>query len=109
MTNGTEGISEELSARAIFNRIVKGQIVRIPNDPVLANQLKNHLNVIKCREARVFRDLGLDFISSVISVVQFLQLTEVGNYEGYEIKLIAPKKRKKYSVFIVKDEQPNPL
>jgi len=106
--------SKELTAREIFNRIVKGQTVRIPHDPVLANQLKNHLNVIKCREAKVFRDLGLDFISSIISVVaietpQFIYdpKNPINCIAHYEIKLIAPKKRRKYSVFIIKNEESN--
>lgn len=113
-------LSRELTAREIFNRIVKGQVVRIPNDPGLAKQLYNHLNVIKSREKRIFADLGLDFISSVISVTHFkkagdwiksesnpeinIQLFD----EWYEVKLIAPKKRRKYTTFIIQPDEPSP-
>ena len=69
------------------------------------------MNVIKSREAKLFRDLGLDFTSSIISVTQSpvvindLQKTITGGY--YEIKLIAPKKRKTYPAFVVKKDEPN--
>lgn len=122
-------LNKELSAREIWNRILKGEIVRIPNDPIVASQLKNHLNVIKSREKKLFLDLGLDFISSVISVecvpiVQYFDEqkqawldTKPGQalplpichkaIDLYEVKLIAPKKRNKYSCFVIKEEQEN--
>jgi len=91
---------------------MKGQIVRIPNDPVLAKQLHNHLNVIKSREKKLFLDLGLDFISSVISVQEWKQIPNrkfeaseliLSEVIGYEIKLVAPKKRRTYPAFVVKE------
>lgn len=101
-------LSRELTAREIFNRIVKGQVVRIPNDPGLAKQLYNHLNVIKSREKRIFADLGLDFISSVISVEPFGKHLNPETFDGFEIKLIAPKKRRKYTTFIIQPNEPSP-
>lgn len=100
--------ARELTAREIFNRIVKGQTVRIPNDPGLAQQLKNHLNVIKSREKKLFESLQLDFISSVVSVEIFppQQIGEKYIVAGYcEIKLVAPKKRRKYTTFLI--HEPN--
>lgn len=126
----SEEIHKELSAREIFNRIVKGQVIRIPNDPELASQLFNHLNVIKSREARIFRDLGLDFISSIISIepiqlpsehsidlpIKPGQLIPIADESFpiqmdcyYEIKLKAPKIKKKYPSFIVKKDEPNSI
>lgn len=116
-------LSKELTAREIFNRIVKGQVVRIPNDPALAKQLYNHLNVIKSREKRIFADLGLDFISSVISV-EFvekpinkpgqviptnnpLHIFRTPKEFFFEVKLIAPKKRRKYTAFIIQPDEPS--
>lgn len=107
-----------LTARQIFEKIVKGHTVRIPNDPILANQLKNHLNVIKSREKKYFLDLGLDFISSVISVTEIKEPFKLLNpkdnsvliipgqfkYLGYDIKLVAPKIRRKYTAFVIKDD-----
>lgn len=111
---------KELTARQIFNRIIKGEVVRIPNDPILAKQLQNHLNVIKSREARIFRDLGLDFISAVISVEAVIPpyklipvkdikeaYTVVSELDYYEIKIKAPKIKKKFTTFIVKDNEPS--
>lgn len=95
-------LARELTAREIFNRIVKGQVVRIPNDPVAAQQLKNHLNVIKSREKRIFADLGLDFLSSVVSVLS------TPEQDAFEVKLIAPKKRRKYTTFLINHE-PSPV
>jgi hypothetical protein len=128
MNNLPTGVEKELSAREIFNRIVKGQVVRISNDPVLAKQLLNHLNVIKSREKRIFADLGLDFISSVISVVEikspplkvinpdqevdapdYIELRGSEKVIAYEVKLIAPKKRRKYTAFVIDNEQPSPI
>lgn len=124
---------KELSAREIFNKILKGQTVQIPNDPIAADQLKNHLNVIKSREKKLFLDLGLDFISSVISVTEIKSpnkylydpsiVKEIGSREifrtpypqeiqgtevtiGYEVKLVAPKKRRTFTTFTVKENVP---
>lgn len=132
----------ELTVREIFKRILDGQVVKIPNDPVAAEQLKNHLNVIKSREKKLFLDLGLDFISSIISVTevksppqylydpskinpdqiteaitadQFVKLGHLAAIEipktaqivGYEVKLVAPKKRRTYTAFVIKNE-PSP-
>lgn len=116
--------ARELTAREIFNRILKGETVRIPNDPVLAKQLQNHLNVIKSREKKVFLDLGFDFISSVISV-EFKeepvgkpreiiptnnpsQIFRTPKQFYYEIKLVAPKKRRTYPAFVIKNEENEP-
>lgn len=123
---GTTELSKELSAREIFNKIVKGCVVRIPNDALLAKQIHNHLNVIKSREKKIFSDLGLDFISSVISVEKITLYkgvkTEHGQIipmpllqpftEAYEIKLIAPKKRRTYPTFSIQEEpngSPSPV
>lgn len=95
----------ELSARQIFDRITKGETVRIGNDPVIADQLKNHLNVIKSREKKFFLDHGLDFISSTISVLCIVSPTGPETTH-YEIKLIAPKKRKTFTAFVVKANEP---
>lgn len=109
---GTEQLGE-LSAREIFNRILKGAVVRIPNDPVLAKQLQNHLNVIKSREKRIFSDLGLDFTSSIISVefrgTVINEVAKTVSLGHYEIKLIAPKKRRKYPAFVIQDHEPSPV
>lgn len=124
----------ELTVREIFKRILDGQVVRIPNDPIAAEQLKNHLNVIKSREKKLFLDLGLDFISSIISVTEvkspqayiydpktikpedltskiFRTLPEAAipipnsiQVIGYEVKLVAPKKRRTYTAFVIKNE-----
>lgn len=113
MNNLPQPVEKELTAREIFNRIVKGQVVRIPNDPVLAKQLYNHLNVIKSREKRIFADLGLDFISSVVSV-EFIA-TQVDESKKtitpahHVVKLVAPKKRRKFTAFVINDEQPSPI
>lgn len=104
MNQGIMQAPKELTARNIFDRIVKGQTVRLPNDPVLVDQLKNHLNVIKSREKKLFESLGLDFLSSVISVTK-LHGSDIstGPFECYEIKLKAPKKRRTYSVFSIQE------
>lgn len=105
----------ELSAREIFNRILKGAVVRIPNDPVLAKQLQNHLNVIKSREKRIFSDLGLDFTSSVIKIIPQPEVPvnacgdPIFPIQYYEIKLVAPKKRRKYPAFVIQDHEPSPI
>lgn len=136
MNPGTsDQVSKELSAREIFNRIVKGQVVRIPNDAVLAHQIKNHLNVIKSREKKLFTSLGLDFLSSVVCVEktnkpiyygnngleipshlgQVIPCEEIFKTETmyyYEVKLTAPKKRRKYSVFSIQENgtgEPSPV
>lgn len=121
---------EGLTAKQIFDKIIKGQTVRIPNDPILANQLKNHLNVIKSREKKLFASLGLDFVSSVISVKLVIDSKELSDLfreaenisagqifrtkkpteSYYQISLIAPKTRRKYPAFSIEQEpDANPI
>lgn len=104
---------EGLTAREIFNKIIKGQVVRIHNDPVLANQLKNHLSVIKSREKKLFASLGLDFVSSIISVTEHKEIPNrkfdsqeliLSETVGYDIKLVAPKQRRRYPVFLIEPD-----
>jgi hypothetical protein len=93
----------ELSAREIFNRIIKGHVVRMSSDLTTAMQLKNHLNVIKSREKKLFVSLGLDFISSIVSVKP--TAPAIGAIMLWEFKLDAPKQRRKFSVFTINSEQ----
>lgn len=110
-----------LTARQIFDQLIAGKAVRIPPDETLANQLKNHLNVLKSRHRKLFSSLGLDSISSVISV-QFVDAIRIPPDEGspdyepnkilgipayYEIKLVAPKKRRHYPAFVIQEENNN--
>lgn len=100
---------KELTARQIFDRIVKGEVIRISNDPELAKQLFNHLNVIKSREAKIFRDLGLDYISAVISIeiIPFSIFENKINGGYTQVRLKAPKIKKKYAAFIIaKQDEP---
>lgn len=101
---------EELSAREIFKRILAGQTVRIPYDIGLKDQLYNHLHVIKSREKKLFRSLGLDFTSAVVNFTpKYVTLTKPGtaivhhsNVIGsWEISLSAPKMRRKYATFSI--------
>jgi len=98
---------KELSAREIFNRIVKGQVVRIPNDPVLAAQLKNHLSVIKHREKKLFKSLGLDWISAVIVFWDVKSITD--EILAIDISLTAPKTRRKYPAFALVTSRPEAI
>ncbi len=75
-----------LTAREIFDRIFKGETVRVPADFAATVRLANYLNVIKSREKRLYLDLGLRFTSSIINVVY----TDKG---FFEIKLAASKKK----------------
>lgn len=96
LTQGTKEVeSKELSAREIFNRIVKGQVVRIPYDPALAAQLKNHLGVIKHREKKLFKSLGLDWVSAIIKFSE----VQINTDYAFDISLTAPKTRRKYPAF----------
>lgn len=113
MNNPNQGIpeveSKELSAREIFKRILKGEVVRIPNDATLAAQLKNHLNVIKSREKKLFTSLGLDWISAVLKfsdVTAPIPANCFSGLTGYtivaiDISLTAPKQRRKYPAFTI--------
>lgn len=108
MTNPIE-TSQELTAKQIFKQLLSGLVVKIPPDESLANQLKNHLNVIKSREKKLFLSLGLDFTSSIISVkfIDAVILTEakliIAPY--YSITLMAPKVRRKYTVFSIQQQE----
>lgn len=83
-----------LTAREIFNRIFKGETVRVPADFAATVRLTNYLNVIKSREKRLYLDLGLKFTSSVINVVY----TDKG---FFEINL-AVSKKKIYPCLVIK-------
>ena len=108
MQGTSEEPLKELSAREIFNRILKGEVIKIPNDPVLARQLKNHLNVIMSRERKLFNSLDLDFPSAIIKV-SFQETYHISNLERYyEISLTAPKKRRKYPLFAVENKTDGP-
>jgi hypothetical protein len=107
----------ELTAKQIWNRILKNETVRIPNDPILAKQLFNHLNVIKSREKELFLSLGFDFISTVISVTEYKEIPNrkfsdsemiLSETIGYDIKLVAPKIHKKYPAFVISKEKDEP-
>lgn len=141
MNQGTKDQQSSLTAREIFNRILAGEVVKIPNDPQLVEQLRNHLNVIKSRDKKLFKSLGLDFTASVIKI-EFKELPTAFIYDPkiinpeelnktvgcmqflpreaqpitiipsgfYEIKLVAPKIRKRYPVFTIEEDgEPNPI
>ena len=64
--------TKELTARQIFDRLVKDGITRVqipkeqPFDYQQAAQLFGHLNVIKSRDKKVFKSLGFEHINAVI-------------------------------------------
>lgn len=94
---------EGLTARQIFDKLLKGEQVVIPTieSDVIA-QLKNHLQVIKSRDKKVFKSLGLDFTSAVIATVEVpvvINEAEKKIIPAHTIfKLNAPKLRKRYPV-----------
>lgn len=100
----SENVKQGLTARQIFDKILKGGVVRIPNDSVLADQLYKHLNVIKSREKKLFSDLGFDFTASVIRIIAFCDVSEL-DIIGYDISLSAPKKRRTYPAFVIKEKE----
>lgn len=93
--------STTLSAKEIFDQISKGQTVKIPNDPILASQLYKHLNVIKSRTKKLFKELGLDFPTTIVSVIP--QQDQQTQQIYYDIKLEAPKEYRKYTAFVLEE------
>ena len=119
-TQGNQGNPDDgkgLTAKEIFDKIIKGEVVNLPNDPVLARQLLTHLQVIKSREKKLFASLGLDFTSSIVSVdpVYYYPADQKFDPNGqlsiithFEVKLIAPKKRRTYPAFTIQNEHKEP-
>lgn len=104
--------SQGLSAKAIFNSLMQKKTVRIPIE--FKEQLLNHLNVIKSREQKLFKSLGLDYVASIIQAEKIYGPNSKSEIKepiivAYDFTLIPKPEVKRYPVFQIEEQKLNAI